>query len=196
MTSLTLTGVLIGLSRTAAAAPYRYYYRRDLNRATLGAQFEYGIWTGNGDVNLYGPGIGVRGGFTLDPGIYLGANFDYFFGQENSAAGLGASGSSRVNVYDFMGEIGYDFWVHPAGILRPKFGIGLGIAKSSACVDVGGASACNTHSENGLAIAPGLQYLHFFSSLYLSLEARYQTVSIDGPDPSAFILGVGLGFAF
>jgi hypothetical protein len=188
--SLVLTSALVGLSGTAFGRDLDAR-DRDVRRITLGAQFQYGIWTGDGDVNLYGPGVGIRGGFTLDPGLYLGANFDYFAGEKIPGTTV------RANVYDFVGEIGYDFWVHPNGILRPKIGLGLGVAKVGGCASIAGvATACDSRSENGLAIAPGIQYLHFLSAVYLSLEARYQTISLDGPDPSALILGAGIGAAF
>lgn len=196
--ALAVASASAAFSNAASAEPYHHrYYRSDVSYGTLSAQFDYGIWTGDGDTNLYGPGIGVRGGFTLSPGVYLGADFDYFFGHSVDAGGPAGSGSSRVNVYDFMGEVGYDFWAHGNGILRPKLGIGVGIAKASGCAQVNGiGGGCVVSSESGLALAPGLQYIHFFDTLFLTLEARYQTVSIDGPDPSAVVLGAGLGFGF
>ena len=190
LTSLAVTSVLVGLSGVAAARDLDTR-DHDVRRVTLGAQFQYGIWTGDGDVNPYGPGVGIRGGFTLDPGVYLGANFDYFAGEKIPGT------SVRVNVYDIVGEIGYDFWVHPNGILRPKLGLGLGVAKVGGCVNVAGiAGPCDSRSENGFAIAPGVQYLHFLSDVYISLEARYQTISLDGSDPSAIVLGAGIGIGF
>lgn len=190
--SLVLTSTLVGLSGTALARDRDLDGRdRDVRRITLGAQFQYGIWTGDGDTNFYGPGVGVRGGFTLDPGLYLGANFDYFAGEKISGT------SVRANVYDFVGEVGFDFWVHPNGILRPKLGIGLGVAKVGGCASPAGlVNVCASRSENGLVLAPGVQYLHFLSDVFISLEARYQTVSIDGSDPSALILGAGIGVGF
>src|SRR5579871_1788378 len=105
--SALMATALVGTSATANAA-YRDRYDREAGFATLDAQFNYGIWTGEGDTNPFGPAIGVRGGVTLDPGLYLGADFDYFFGEERSASIPGASRSFRVNVYDVMGEVGFD----------------------------------------------------------------------------------------
>jgi hypothetical protein len=104
-------------------------------------------------------------------------------------------GSGRVNVYDVLGEVGYDFWLHPAGVLRPKIGLGVGVVKGQACAGVAALGGCTSGSRSGFAIAPGAEYLHYFSNVFLSFEARYETVSIDGPDPSAVVLGVGLGVA-
>jgi hypothetical protein len=191
---------LLGLSEVASAEPreYRYdrYDRHDASEVTLGAQAEYGAWTGDGSTNLYSWGVGVRGGVTFYSGLYIGADFDWFSGDHQSRSLGGASASSRLNVYDVMGEIGYDFWLHRHGVLRPKIGLGVGVEKASACAGVAGVGGgCDERSQSGFAIAPGVQYLHFFYPLYLSLEARYQTVSVDGPDPSAFIFGAGLGIS-
>jgi hypothetical protein len=54
---------------------------------------------------------------------------------------------------------------------------------------------CASDSRSGFAIAPGAQYLHYFSNVFLTVEARYETISIEGPDPNAVVLGIGLGVA-
>jgi hypothetical protein len=191
--SALVTTALVGYAGTASAYGYHNRYDRDVGFFSLGAAFNYGIWTGDGDVNAFGPAIGVRGGVTLDPGLYLGADFDYFFGEKRSASGLGAEASGRVNVYDVMGEIGYDFWLHRSGVLRPKIGLGVGVVKGAVCGNVGDVGGCASDSTNGFAISAGAEYMHYFSNAFLSLEARYEEISIDGPNPSAVILGVGLG---
>ena len=190
--------VVAGISGTAFAQ----HRHDDVGPGTLSAQFNYGIWTGdsiNGvDLNAYAPGLALRGGYTFDIGLYLGADFDYFFGESKSAGFAGIAGASvNANVYDFMAELGYDFWIYRSGVLRPKLGLGLGLEHTNGCVSaviVGGT--CNGDTKNGFAIAPGLQFLHFFDNVYLTAELRYQTVSVsDLPDPSAFIFGVGVGVA-
>jgi hypothetical protein len=195
--SALMTTALVGVSGTASAAYHDRYdrYDREAGYFTLDAQFNYGIWTGDGDTNPFGPAIGVRGGVTLDPGLYLGADFDYFFGEERSGSVPGASGSSRVNVYDVMGEVGYDFWLHRHGVLRPKVGLGVGFLKGSLCGQIANVGGCADDTRSGFTIAPGAQYLHFFHNAFLTVEARYQTVMLDGPDPNAVILGIGLGLA-
>jgi hypothetical protein len=194
--SALVATALVGISTTASAESYRNRYDREVGFFSLGAAFNYGIWTGDGDVNPFGPAIGVRGGVTLAPGLYLGADFDYFFGESRSAGVSGAaSTSSRVNVYDVLGEVGYDFWLHRNGVLRPKIGLGVGVGKGSLCGEVVNIGGCSTSSRSGFAIAPGAEYMHYFSNVFLSFEARYETISLDGPDPSAVILGVGLGVA-
>jgi hypothetical protein len=188
--SVLLTTAVVGYAGSASAYGYRNRYDREVGFFSLGAAFNYGIWTGDGDTNPFGPAVGIRGGVTLDPGLYLGADFDYFFGESRNFAGLG---SARVNIYDVMGEIGYDFWLHRAGVLRPKIGLGVGVGKGTGCVGGGDFSVCRGDSQSGFAISAGAEYLHYFGAGFLSLEARYENVSLDGPDPSAVILGIGLG---
>jgi hypothetical protein len=191
--SALVTTALVGYAGSASAYGYHNRYDREVGFFSLGAAFNYGVWTGDGDVNAFGPAIGVRGGVTLDPGLYLGADFDYFFGEKRSESALGVTGSGRVNIYDVMGEIGYDFWLHRSGVLRPKIGLGVGVGKGTACGSVAGVGACSSSSQSGFAISAGAEYMHYFGAGFLSLEARYETVSLDGPHPSAVILGIGLG---
>jgi hypothetical protein len=196
---------VVGFSGTALAQSRR----DDVGPFTMNAQFNYGFWTGdsyNGyDLNAFGPGFGVRLGYTLDVGVYFGADFDYFFGDSQdfgvNLGGLGSAGASvSYNEYNVLGEVGYDFWIYRSGVLRPKVGLGVGIAHGSGCgggnVLGVGASTCTGNSKTGFAMAPGLQFLHFFSNVYFTAELRYQHVWVsDVPDPSGVILGVGVGVA-
>jgi hypothetical protein len=197
---------VVGFSGTALAQ----HRQGDGGYGTVSGQFNYGFWTGdsyNGySLNAFGPGFGVRIGYTLDIGLYLGADFDYFFGDsQNIGVNLGAlggvGGSVSYNEYNFLGEVGYDFWIYRSGVLRPKLGLGVGIAHASGCAGANvlgvGGSTCQGNSKTGFAIAPGLQFLHVFDPVFLSLELRYQTAMVsDLPDPSGIILGFGVGAKF
>jgi hypothetical protein len=194
--SFALATSVVAFSGVASADPYYRHGYRDY-WGTIDAQFVYGFWTGDGDWNAFGPGVDVRAGFTLGSGLYLGANFDYFFGETRDLGAFGGSASATRNEYDIMGEIGYDFWVHHHGILRPKIGLGVGIEHAESCAGYAGIGAvCQDGTENGFSFAPGLEYMHFFDGMFLSVEGRFQEVSLKGPDPSAIVLGVGLGAVF
>lgn len=195
--SVGLATAVVAFSGVASADPYYRHGYRDYF-GTASASFVYGFWTGDGDVNAFAPGFNARLGFTLGSGLYLGGDFDWFFGESHDTGVAGVNASSHVGIYDVMGEIGYDFWVHRHGIIRPKIGLGVGVLHGNACGAVDGiGSICDDRSRSGFAIAPGIEYLHFFDSLFLTVEGRYETVSIsDIPDPNAIIVGVGLGVIF
>jgi hypothetical protein len=195
---------IVGLAGTASAQDRWAYNRYDHGYGlfSLGAAFNYGIWTGSdqfkrldGDVNPFGPGLGITAGVSMRPGLYLGADFNYFWGGSRTTAGVNAGASVHANIYDVLGEIGYDLWVGRAGILRPKVGLGIGIARGTFCGSTGFTGACATDSKSGFTFAPGVEYEHFFGPGFLSLEAKWQDVMLSGPDASAVVLGIGIGAA-
>ena len=198
------TSAIVGFAGTASAeGGYDDHYDHRGGTFYLGAAFNYGIWTGpdsfkqlDGDVNPFGAAIGVTAGVTLPPGVYLGADFNYYWGESRTISGVNAAVSAHANIYDVLGDVGYDFWIHRTGVLRPKIGLGIGVARGTFCGSVlYSAGACATDSHTGFTIAPGVEYLHYFGPAYLSLEAKYEEVMLDGPNPSAVVLGIGLGAA-
>jgi hypothetical protein len=196
--------LVVGFAGSASAADGWAYnrYDRGYGLFSVGAAFNYGIWTGSdvfkqidGNMNPFGPAIGITGGVTLKPGVYLGADFNYFWGGSRSVSSPSGSLGAAVNIYDVLGEIGYDLWVHRDGVLRPKIGLGVGVARGTFCGSIGFSSVCGTDSRTGFTIAPGAEYVHFFGPGYLSLEVKWEDVMLSGPDPSAVVLGIGLGAA-
>jgi hypothetical protein len=202
--SALVATLIVGLAPAASADEGYAYHRYDRGNGlfSLGAAFNYGIWTGSdqfkqldGDVNPFGPALGIMAGVTLKPGLYLGADFNYFWGGSRTVAGLNAGASVHANVYDVLGEVGYDVWVGRMGVLRPKIGLGIGIVRGTFCGSTNFAGACATDSKSGFTIAPGAEYVHFFGPGFLSLEAKWEDVMLSGPDASAVVLGIGLGAA-
>ena len=198
--SLVVTTALVGLEGAASAEP-----RQGDTYGTIGAQLNYGISTGdsesvNGvsiDVNPFGFGLGARGGVTLGPGVYIGADFDYFFGEEQSVNVLGiVGGSGRVNVYHLLAEVGYDAWIYREGVLRPKLGLGIGFEHGSGSGGALGFNVSTSDTTNGFDLAPALQFLHFFGAGFITAQIGYETMIVDGPNPSAIILSLGGGAGF
>src|SRR5688572_28274518 len=64
----------------------------------------YGSPTGDPELNRYGIGVGLRAGVTLPASLYLGASYDYFFGESDTNLGVDVSSSLQ----QFMGRVGYD----------------------------------------------------------------------------------------
>jgi hypothetical protein len=80
----------------------------------VAGQLQYGILTGDGDLNAYNLGLGLLGGDTLDPRVYVGGRFEYFLGEAENAVIRGVSAEARAKVGQLMGEVGYDLGLTPA----------------------------------------------------------------------------------
>lgn len=139
----------------------------------------YGSALGDPAVNAYGPGLGLRAGLTLPTSLYLGASFDYFFGESDSAIDTSAS------LLQIMGNVGYDAGFGPL-TLRPS--LGLGIAQSS--VEVASVDT----SEGDFLLSPGAELFIGLGLLSVSGEVRYNKVFADG-DFDGVYFGLGLGFS-
>ena len=146
--------------------------------SSTGTQYE--------SVNGYGPGLGLSAGVTLPLSLYIGASFDYFFGETVSFnAGPDVSrGSSQL-----LARVGYDLGLGPL-TLRPE--LGLGALFSNVKVE-GGPPETPQHeiSANGTVLAPALEAFFGLGTLNLNAEARYELVA--GNNSNALVLGLGLG---
>lgn len=136
------------------------------NSLQLGLGFRYGFNLKSGP-NPFGLGIGLDGGYTLPSAVYLGGNFDYFFGENESDSGLG----------QLAAEAGYDLGLGENFVVRPKVGAGIAFADSDAY----------------FALAPGLKLMLFTSAVSLSTDFRYDMVFAD-PMLNALIFSAGIGF--
>ena len=175
------------------------------NSVELGGGLNYGIYMGDDDgdpPNPYGLGIGLGAGYTLDFGLYLGGEFNYFLGGSEEAGGIETS----WNIMQFGAEVGYDLGLSPAFVLRPKLGLGLGIAYA----EVSGDGFSADDSENGLMIPIGVEALYSLGGWHLGGQIRYaifgvttettnpvtgETVEHD-TDMSGLIIGVVAGTSF
>lgn len=157
-------------------------------KPSVSGQLNYGIFTGEGDTNPYGLGLGVKGGYTLDMNLYVGGAFDYFFGKSEDVGPASAS----LRMWMLQGEVGYDLGVAPNVVIRPKGGVGLTNATAKLCIN----DNCNSDSKGYFSIAPGVQGLYSLDSLFLTAEARYDILFGTDQNANGFLLGVGAGAAF
>lgn len=134
------------------------------------------------ELNPYGLGLGLRGGVTLPSALYLGASFDYFFGESNDVIDV------DVSIYQLMGNVGYDLGLGPL-TLRPSLGLGL----ASLSVESGGLVSFE-ETESDFVLSPGAEGIIGLGLLSVSAEVRYNKVFADG-DADALIMGVGVGFS-
>ena len=159
----------------------------------IGLGLDYGIWTGDdiGDFNPYGIGISVLGGYTLPMGVYIGGNFDYFLGD--------SEGDSKLNIYGFDVEGGYDIGVAPNLVVRPQLGIGYTTFHNEICIeDVPGLfeGGCVDASDSKFSLAPGARLLMDFDAVFGHAGVRYKHIFVDEGNADGLLLTVGAGLKF
>lgn len=112
---------------------------------------------GTGNLNPFGLGFGVRGGYNID-NIYLGARFMFFLGDSVDAPGAEAS----FNVMTIGIEGGYDL-VFDKLTVRPELGLGLAVASSESTISIFGMTSTVDGSSTDLYLAPGVSILYDIS---------------------------------
>lgn len=147
---------------------------------SAGLLLGYGISFEDGP-NIWGFGLGLRGGYNLGP-IFLGARFVYYFGEDN------------FNLWELGIEGGYDLPVGPV-IIRP--GIGLGIATVSYEIDVGFGGEDFSDSETNPYLALGSSVLcDITEQFFVGGDLRFQFVFGDAGDGTALIILANGGMRF
>jgi hypothetical protein len=123
-------------------------------------------------------GLGLGGGYTLNPGIYIGGLFDYFFGEDGFDAWM------------LMAEGGYDFGVADRLVLRPSLALGVITASYDA---VCGAGVCfGGGSDSSFELGLGGQALYDLGSVTLGGELRIML----GDFETFFLVGANVGMVF
>lgn len=153
----------------------------------IGLGFRYGVEMNDGDLNPWGTGIGLEGGYTLPViPVYVGGNAEYFFG--------GTLDSPQVdldsNIWQLSAEGGYDFGIGDHVVIRPKLGLGYAFLSTETCI---GDLGCQSDSDGKPLIAPGAKFMLLLKSFQLSFDARYAIITSD-PSAKAFIFSAGIGF--
>jgi hypothetical protein len=110
-----------------------------------------------GDLNPFGLGFGVRGGYNIDK-IYVGARILFFLGESEDVPG----GEVSFNELTIGLVGGYDLEMSGL-VLRPELGLGLAISSAEVTVvGIPGAGTVDSSSED-LYVAPGVTVLHNLS---------------------------------
>jgi opacity protein-like surface antigen len=155
----------------------------------LGAGFRYGADLNDGDFNPWGVGLGLSAGYTLPVGVYLGGNFEYFFGDSIEAGGIKIKG----NVWQLSAEGGYDVGLGDNFVIRPKIGVGIAGLKSSVEGCPAGFTCAGSNSETKPLIAPGATFMLFTRHVSLAFDVRYAVIFADTTG-KALIFSAGIGF--
>jgi hypothetical protein len=187
----TLVGVALafGGAAPAAAAPLS---------ATLYGLYGH-TWAGGNPVDPFGPGIELQGGITLPGSLYLGVGYQLYFGIAVSESLLSdpVIHLERVGSQNrLLGYVGYD-WQLVAVTLRPSLGLGYSVATVETETSTEGQPTTERSSTaRGLSLSPGIEARFALGTLALCAELRNETLLLDGADPNAFSVGVGLGLDF
>ncbi len=173
------------------------------NVIQLGAGAQYGINLKDTKPNPWGLGLGLGVGYTLPSGLYLGTQFEYFFGGQDTVPGpqplAGESALTadvEANIWDLFAEVGYDLALGDEFVLRGKGDVGLASLSSRYCVTaLPGVEGfpCEDDSETALLVGPGAAFLYLGKSFSLTLEARYDFV-LTSPNHQGLIFTLGIGF--
>jgi hypothetical protein len=153
----------------------------------LGLGFRYGAELNDGDLNPWGTGIGLEGGYTFPViPIYVGGNVEYFFGGTLESP----IGDVESNIWQLSAEGGYDIGLGDHFVIRPKLGLGYAFSNAKICTPGGD---CVSDDEGKPLIAPGAKFMLILPKFQLDFDARYAIVTTD-PAAKAFIFSIGIGF--
>jgi hypothetical protein len=179
---------LLALGRDAHALPLLTLWGsvRGLYGSVAGDEASVGLASPTGTqfktVNAYGPGLGLSAGVTLPLSLYLGASYDYFFGETVSFGGGPEVSRSSSQL---LARVGYDLGLGPLTV-RPE--LGLGALFSHVKLE---ATMPAEHTANGTVLAPAVEAFIGLGLLNVNAEARYEFVA--GDNSNALVLGLGLG---
>ena len=162
-------------SETARAAPAFTWEK---------GQISGGLRFGSDNLDF---GVGVRGGYTLGMGLYIGGVFDYWFGDDDDAGAPFLNVESNVSYWDLMAEVGYDFGITPSIMIRPFGGFGIFHWDLEVC----GPVVCDDSSDSEAAGEFGGILLFAFGSLHLGPELRVLFA-----DDTAVVFGADIGGHF
>ena len=174
-------------SATATAAP-----PATANTVQLGAGLRYGQELEDGALNPWGVGLGAGAGYTLPQAVYVGSQFDYFFGSQLETPEY----RLEAMYWELLAKLGYDLGLSEQWVLRPVVAAGAATLRSEFCPAAQGT--CSDTSSTGFVIAPGASALYLRQSFALGVDIRYDFVfteeSATHPDQSSEALVMTLSF--
>ena len=117
----------------------------------------------------YGLGGGLRAGYTLDMGVFVGLSTTYFLGSSADGPPLGLAAApidNSVSAWIIDLEIGYDLWLGPL-IFRPSAEIGTVLTFLSYDQRTGGSG-----TRGAMVIGPGATLIYPMGEFYLGGDMR------------------------
>jgi hypothetical protein len=147
-----------------------------------------GLRFGSDELNF---GLGIKGGYTLPMDLYLGGSFDYFFGEHNESTANGYHYEYDFSFWMLAPEVGYDFGITPAFMVRPFGGIGLAVVNGESCGNGPGLNYCDDFSESDVGLTIGGLASYSVGSVFFGGELRLLLY-----EEAALVLGLHVGGAF
>lgn len=137
----------------------------------------------------YGLSAGLRGGYSLDMGVYVGAYYIWYLGSSSEGQGSartgGAFAESSASYMHFGAEVGYDAWIGPV-IIRPSLMLGMALAL---------LSRDGVHDTVGdLVLGPGITMVHPFDEFFIGGDLRGSIVTGDGVSAVSLFATGGMRF--
>lgn len=174
-------GLVVALVASPAAAD-----PATVNSIQLGVGFRYGFDMEPGELNPWGTGLGLDAGITLPNAVYVGGNFEYFFGTTVESSDIDSSG----NLWQLTAEGGYDIGLGPIFVLRPKVGVGVAGTSFETC---DGSGQCVDDGSTNFVLAPGGSFILMPPGFTLSLDVRYDVIFAERT-LNGVIVSAGIGF--
>jgi hypothetical protein len=147
-----------------------------------------GLRVGSNNLNF---GLGLKAGYTLPMDLYVGGMFDYFFGEDNESTIGPVHNEHSFSIFLLAPEVGYDFGITPAFMVRPFGGIGLASAQVEVCSRGPAVNYCADDSQSDVGLTLGGLVHYSVGRLFLGGELRFLLY-----DSEAVVLGVHAGGAF
>jgi hypothetical protein len=147
-----------------------------------------GLRVGSNDLNF---GLGLKAGYTLPMDLYVGGMFDYFFGEDYANTVGPTQYTGSFEIFLLAPEVGYDFGITPAFMVRPFGGIGLASVDAESCGQGPGISYCVDDSESDVLVTLGGLVHYSIGRVFFGGELRVLLY-----ESEAVALGVHAGGAF
>jgi hypothetical protein len=147
---------------------------------------------GEGFKDGYNFGAGVRAGFTLPLGIYVGGTFVYHLGKTEGGPG----GDVKANLFYFGPEGGYEISAGPLTV-RPYLGLGYAnVMGSQPGYTIGSVMLpAQSYSDGKAAVWPGVTAIFPLGNYFVGGDARFVVV-LDADDANAFSIFATGGMTF
>ena len=137
-------------------------------------------------------GLGLRGGLTMGAteGLYVGIIGTFFAGTSVTQNRLSSPPDAERtrNALVIGAEVGYDVLASTDFLVRPYISPGFAYIADKTCA----TGDCTNDNGVRMTLAPGLQAVYSFGSVFLGGDLRYQII-LNTTDASAAVISLTVG---